>query len=35
MLRISAMENDARSLDQKTQAELRRRAHLLHNTKVP
>jgi hypothetical protein len=24
------MENDARSLDQKTQAELRRRAHILH-----
>jgi hypothetical protein len=24
------MENDARALDQKTQAELRRRAHILH-----
>ena len=30
MLRTSTMENDARSLDQKTQAELRRRAHILH-----
>lgn len=30
MLCIQPMENDARSLDQKTQAELRRRAHILH-----
>ncbi len=30
VLRISAMEDDARSLDQKTQAEYRRRAHILH-----
>ena len=27
---LFSMENDARSLDQKTQAELRRRAHILH-----
>jgi len=31
MLRCLAMENDARSLDQKTQAQLRHRAHILHN----
>jgi transposase len=30
MLRCLAMENDARSLDQKTQAQLRHRAHILH-----
>ncbi len=30
VLRISAMENDARSLDQKTQAEYRRRARILY-----
>jgi hypothetical protein len=30
VLRISAMEIDARSLDQKKQAEYRRRAHILH-----